>query len=494
MSVSFNEIPKNWRVPLLWAEIDPTGADMSAAAMPYSVLIPGYATKEISNQLVAERMTSAAQVGDAYGVNSLLAAMARAWFEANTTTETKFIALPEPDGAKASLEITFTGATPNGGNINFYIGADMVSPYVAPGATAVQAVSALQAAITAAGLWTATISAEDTLKITAPHNGSAYNGVMVRFGYYQGEEMPAGLAVTFSPDSTIPGSPTPTYAIAAALAGVVAFNGEIDPARPFQSLTIPGMLPPKAGTFGRLAGGSGAPNIDELFAALGDKWFHILVSPWTDEATLAALKNEAVDRFEALTNLPLQIISCATGSHTNLGTLGDSHNSPHLTILGDGGPFTAAENNLLLFDGISTWMQTADGGCAIQRLITTYKMDNWGSETKAYLDLNTLLTLTYLRYSYKIHMTRIFPRHKLADDGTNFGVGQAIATPSMIKGETFGWFKTMEELGLVENASQFKNLLIVERDPNDQCRVNIVLPPNLVNQLRVMATKISFKL
>jgi phage tail sheath gpL-like len=69
-----------------------------------------------------------------------------------------------------------------------------------------------------------------------------------------------------------------------------------------------------------------------------------------------------------------------------------------------------------------------------------------------------------------------------------------MVTPSMIKGETFAWFSSMEDIGLVENSSAFKKDLIVERDKNDPCRVNINLPPNLVNQLRVMAVKISFRL
>ena len=256
------------------------------------------------------------------------------------------------------------------------------------------------------------------------------------------------------------------------------------------------MLPPlKTGPAGRLSGGSGTPNLDSLFAALGDDdWYHFFVSPWTDAATLAALKNEAERRFNAMLDKPTHIIVAANGSHSELGAIGDAHNSPHLTIFGAGGPFTKQENNLLLFDGISTYFVNPDGGCAVERLITTYKANAWGAADKAYLDLNTLLTLAYLRHAYKTWMAKIFPRHKLCDDSANFGAGQVMATPSMIKGETFAWFNSMEELGLVENAANFKEALIVERGPNDQCRVNVNLHPDLVNQLRVMAVKISFRL
>jgi phage tail sheath gpL-like len=49
-------------------------------------------------------------------------------------------------------------------------------------------------------------------------------------------------------------------------------------------------------------------------------------------------------------------------------------------------------------------------------------------------------------------------------------------------------------LGRVENATAFKNNLIVERDPNDPNRVNVLYPPDLINQLRVFAVLAQFRL
>jgi phage tail sheath gpL-like len=40
----------------------------------------------------------------------------------------------------------------------------------------------------------------------------------------------------------------------------------------------------------------------------------------------------------------------------------------------------------------------------------------------------------------------------------------------------------------------FKKYLIVERDSQDPNRVNVLLPPDIVNQLRVMAVLASFRL
>ncbi|MDR1656131.1 MAG: phage tail protein [Deltaproteobacteria bacterium] len=497
MAISFDQIPTNWRVPLIYAEIDPTQADQAAPAMPYRVLVLGQATATLAPVLAPQRVTSAAQAVSLFGAGSLLAAQAEAWFGANTTTEVYYVSVPEPEGAKATLLVTLTGTATTGGTISLYIGDDLVSVYVPPSTTAAVAATALIGAINAHGGWSAVAGGEaGKLTISAPSKGTVYNGVTVRVGYYQEQALPEGLSIAYAGTAPAPASPSPTYKISASLAGLIAFYGNQDPARPFQSLTIPGILPPlKNGLAGQLAGGSGVPDLAPLFAALGDDdWYHFFVSPWTDSATLAALKEEAERRFNAMLDKPTHIICAANGTHAQLGALGALHNSPHLTILGAGGPFTKQENNLLLFDGISTYYVNPDGGMTVERLITTYRENAWGAADRAYLDLNTLLTLAYLRYSYKTWMARIFPRHKLCDDSANFGVGQAITTPSIIKGETFAWFQSMEELGLVENADAFKDALIVERDPSDVCRVNIKLPPNLVNQLRVMAAKISFRL
>jgi phage tail sheath gpL-like len=82
----------------------------------------------------------------------------------------------------------------------------------------------------------------------------------------------------------------------------------------------------------------------------------------------------------------------------------------------------------------------------------------------------------------------------LADDGTRYGVGQAIVTPSVIKSEIVALYAIDEFNGLVENAAAFKDNLVVERDNTDPNRVNVLYPPDLVNQLRVFAVLAQFRL
>ena len=87
-----------------------------------------------------------------------------------------------------------------------------------------------------------------------------------------------------------------------------------------------------------------------------------------------------------------------------------------------------------------------------------------------------------------------FARHKLANDGTRFGAGQAVVTPSIARAEAINLFRLWEDQGLVEDATAFKEGLVVERNGTDPNRLDFLLTPDLVNQLRVMGAQIAFTL
>jgi hypothetical protein len=99
--------------------------------------------------------------------------------------------------------------------------------------------------------------------------------------------------------------------------------------------------------------------------------------------------------------------------------------------------------------------------------------------------VTTLAALAKLLRNQKQAITSKFPRHKLANDGTKVGPGQAIVTPGIIKSELIAQYQRDMYDGLVEDMSNFKRNLLVERDPNDSNRVNVLYPPDLINQLRI---------
>jgi phage tail sheath gpL-like len=154
--------------------------------------------------------------------------------------------------------------------------------------------------------------------------------------------------------------------------------------------------------------------------------------------------------------------------------------------------FTLEERNGLLFHGIATFFVDAGGYVNLETIITTYKKNAFGSPDISYLYLNTLLTLSYLRFDLKARITSRFPRHKLANDGGRYAPGQAVVTPNSVKAEVIAKFREWEEKALVENFSQFKNDLIVERNKDNPNRLDILMSPDTVNQLIVVGCKIQF--
>jgi phage tail sheath gpL-like len=156
--------------------------------------------------------------------------------------------------------------------------------------------------------------------------------------------------------------------------------------------------------------------------------------------------------------------------------------------------FTILERQVLYFDGIACSYVDTGGVVRIDRSITTYQRNVWGAPDNSYLDLETLYTLAYFNRFMRNRILTKFPRHKLADDGTRFGAGQAIVTPTIIRSEMIAAYGEMEEAGLMENMDAFKNNLIVERNAQDPNRVDALLPPDLVNQLRIFAALVQFRL
>lgn len=151
------------------------------------------------------------------------------------------------------------------------------------------------------------------------------------------------------------------------------------------------------------------------------------------------------------------------------------------------------ERQTLLENGIAT-LTTVSGTVQIERAITTYQKNAMGDADASYLDSETLHTLAYILRRLKSVITTKYARHKLANDGTRYGAGQAIVTPAVIKGELIAQYRQMETAGIVENTDLFKKYLVVERNADNPNRLDVLFPPDLVNQLRIFSVLAQFRL
>ena len=67
-------------------------------------------------------------------------------------------------------------------------------------------------------------------------------------------------------------------------------------------------------------------------------------------------------------------------------------------------------------------------------------------------------------------------------------------TPAVIRGELIAAYDQLVLAGIVENRDIFITYLIVERDATNVNRLNVLFPPDYVNQLRVFAVLNQFRL
>ncbi len=491
MSVSFPTIPSDLRVPLFWAEMDNSEANTTQSSGP-SLLI-GLA---LSDSTIAKNkltiMPSAALAGKVAGRGSQLARMVARYRAVDPFGELWVIAVTEPDGETAKGTVTLTGNAQASGTLSLYIGAVRVQAAVVTGDAPVAVAAALAAAVNAnADLPVTAAAAAGVVTLTARHKGLTGNDIPLALNYYGtvgSENTPDGVNVA-----------------------IVA-----------------------------MAGGTGSPSLATTVAAMGDEPFDFIGTPFSDSASLATLAlemNDSSGRWGYARQLYGHVYTAKIGTLSELVAYGDTMNNQHISAAGyepavqtavdelvalrtarnavfirvdparptqtgeltgalpapAGSRFTLTEQQSLLKHGIAT-AYAESGVLRIQRDITTYQTNAYGVADNSYLDSETLHTSAYVIRQLKSIITSKYPRHKLANDGTRFGPGQAIVTPAVLKGEMCASYRTMERAGIVENFDLFKQHLVVERNVSDPTRVDVLFPPDYVNQLRVFALLNQFRL
>lgn len=487
MTISFNAVPVNARTPATFIEFDASRAG-GEVAQENRILLVG--------QMLATGTAAAQTLRPIYGANdgaklfgrgSMLDRMARVARGIDRTTTCHAIGLADLDaGTKATGTLTVTGPATAAGTIRLMIGGQRVPVVVASGTIATAIATNIAAAVNAAPDLpvTATVAAA-VVTLTARHKGTAGNDINIRTNHELNEALPTGVGV----------------AIAA------------------------------------MAGGAGDPAWDAIWNVIGDGYYRTIILGHVDAAALTAITPELLDRWGPVRMQDAFAYGAKSGSVGALTGLADGFNNQLVSVLDAGGspslpceiaaaygvtagyysfidparplhtlplrgvvaPREGNERKLvereqLLAGGIATHVTVA-GTVQIERAITMYQVNEADVEDEAYLDSETLHTLAYLRGSLRARFAAKYPRHKLANDDTRFGPGQAIVTPKIAKAEVLALAEEdWEPKGLVEDMAQFKADLIVERNADNPNRLDMLLPPNLVNQLRQVGVAVQFRL
>ena len=492
MTIRFGQIGANTRTPAVLTEIDASQAVTGLGQIPSKVLIVGQ--KLAASTTPADTVYKVAtqeEVDALAGVGSHASDVYSYFSQNNSTVETELLLLGDGTTAK-EYEITVSAPATSGGAIALYIGGRRILVAVTNGDTANDIAAAIDAAINDDDrlLFSSTV-ATNVVTVTSKNGGEWTDKLSV-------------VANRFSPERG--GSDRYPEGVSLAIASTQS--------------------------------GAGNPSLTTALSAVPDEIFRYILMPFNDATSNASMEAFLEDRQNANVALEGHSFNAFKGTRAESSTHGNALNGKYQTTMqagtGEGAitpehgyaaaycakyvgvsiadpllPATGqqllgvvadypedrlqrSERNILLFDGIATHTVSDAGQVAIERSITNYQKNALNQPDPSFLDSQTPITLSFIRQSFNIRMSSTFLNKKLADDPLIVGAGSNVVSPNIIRGEIIAWGLELATQGIIENFEEFKNTLIVERDGSDVNRVNVSMSPDIVNQVRLIANKITF--
>jgi phage tail sheath gpL-like len=490
-------ISESWKLPLFFAVVD--GSQAGNLTQDQPALIVGQMLPSGVGQVnVPTPIGSLSQAQHLYGVGSMVERMAAAFFAINTTQNLWIAAVADPtSGVAATGSITINTTATASGVVYLYIAGQLVTINAYTTDTPAIVATRLGAAINAKTSLpvTAVVDATTTskLNLTCKWTGDTGNDHQISFNYlglYGGQSFPTGFTASVAP----------------------------------------------------LAGGTGQPDFTAIISNIQSQSFYHVAMPYNDTASLAAWDSEygfgAVGRWSYTRQQYGWIYNALRADYADALVWGEAHNSAVTTtmlieptmpspiyavtaaycangayyLLDDPARplqtlplsgilpalphdrFSQSELNNLTNNGLAIQATNSNGVPLIVREALQYQLNAYGQADTAFALVTILSNLAALMSRMKSAITSKYPRHKLAPDGTKFGAGSAIVTPSAIKAELVSEAIQAVNEGLMSNITAFTSNLIVEIDSQNPNRVNVLYPPQLMGQLRQVAVLNQFRL
>lgn len=464
-------------------EFDVTVNALPSGTMAYNVPIP---------------VGSLAQGKLMFGEGSMIERMIARFFDGNTTQQLWAMAIPRPAaGTKAAGSIKIASQQSASGTLTRYIAGQKVQITVYQTDTMATAAANLAAAI----------NALTTLPVTAAVDGTDTTKVNLTCRWH-------GLTGN---DITL-------------VSNYLGVNGdEVDPI----GLTTIAVA---------MAGGTGTPDLTAAISAIQSKEFVHNALPYSDTASLQIMNAEygfgATGRWSFVRQMYGWVYNARRDTYAGLLVWGLAQNSPVIStgMIEPAAPtpvwefaaaycaqgaagftddparplqtlempgclpapvdqqFSPAQRNNLVGCGLAAFGVASSGNPMILREQCQYQRNQYGQGDTAFAKLSTLAILRAFSIRVRQAITSKYPRHKLGQDSTNYGPGQKIMTPTLAKAELVALARKAEYDGLIQNVAAFKAALVVEIDDNDPDRLNVLLAPQLMGQLRQFNTLLQFRL
>ena len=444
MPISFANIPANIKLPLYYIEVDPSMAGLPSVNL--RALMVGIMTADGDAQHdVPIPIGSQSQADQHFGPGSELSRMFQSYYANNFANEVWGLPVAEPTGGTAATgTITVTTAPTSAGTIHLYIAGTHVPVNVSTTDTAGDIGQAITDAIntnyTDQGTPALPVLASHTtgvVTLTASFKGANGNDITVSTNYYgsRGSEItPPGLVMSLPATGMLTGG-----------AGVPIFDNAISAIQkqPFEYVAMPytdsDSIFDWDQEYGFTDGGRWGwqrAQYGHVFSAKRGLYSELLLFGANNNSGVVS-----VMAFEHTTPSPMFECCAAYAAKAQRALINDParplqtlslNKIKHCPVQDQ---FDWPELNSIASNGLAVQEVGSDNQPMIAREQTTYQFNLYGQSDDAYELVTTLATLAKLFRNQKHAITTKFPRHKLADDGTKFGPGQAIVTPGIIKAE-----------------------------------------------------------
>ena len=486
--ISFPNIPSNLRVPLFYADLDPSKANSGSATQRALVIgqITSAGTAAPGVATISQGVNEAKTLG---GQGSMLAAMIDVYRKADTFGELWQLPLADDVAAVAATgSLTFTAPATETGVLSLYVAGNLVSITATPTMSLAQLATALVAAITAKPDLVVSAVVDSTtpakVNLTAKNKGAAAGDIDLQLNYRGsagGESIPVGMAATIT----------------------------------------------------AMAGGMLNPTLTTALANLGDMEFDFIVLPYTDSTSLDVIKAFLSTKTGRWSWSKMQyghVFAAFRGSLAQCTTFGMTRNDEHVSVMGfNGSPtpaylwaadlaataavslradcarplqtlamssvlappvaqrFAITDRNVLLWDGISTFTVASDGTVMLENIITTYRVNASNVADDSMLEVEAMFNIAYILRQLKADVTSKFGRMKLVGDETRPVPGTNSVNPKIIRAAQIAKYQEMESNGFAQDSKKFAAGLIVQKSTSNPNRVNVLYPAILMNQLRIFA-------
>lgn len=471
MTINITTIPNSIRKPGAYIDFDVTAASRGVPANKQKMLIiaqrlaAGTVAAGVPTQIFSDEEASSF-----FGRGSQCHLMARAAFRANMYADLTVCALDDNvAGVAATGTATITSPATAAGVLTLFVGDVKVDAAIIAGDSATAIAASLNTALGKLPNLPVTASANlGVVTLTAKNKGTCGNAIGLGYELTNA----AGVAVAIAAMATGAADPSLTPALDATFPMTyhniaIPYIGSTEVTALRVHLVIKsGPIEQRPGTgFTAVTGAMGTSttlaaaqnsariNITALRYGTNDR----RVMGWEIAARKAARFNYIEDPAQPMNHEPLYEVP-----------------APSISAR-----FTRAEQEALLWAGV-TPLEVGPGDVVqIVRDVTTYMQNAAGVDDPSLLDTTTIRSLDYICKAIRDRILLRFPQAKLT-----------AKTPARVKGEILDVLYTLEQIEIVRDVDIWKGQLVVEEDISIAGRVNARIPARIVQGLHIFAAVI----